>query len=157
MASMTAFDTLAEDHWSNTERANAELVHRFVELLMNDHDFDTIRDEFAGTPYVQHNRTIPDGLEGVLATIGRTVKRYPEYSYDVKRLIPSGDVVVVFSHATMKAADRGDDEKGVIIFDMWRVEDGNVVEHWDSIQALDLPMRMYLASTSGKISLRKVT
>ena len=39
----------------------------------------------------------------------------------------------------------------MIIFDMWRIEDGVLVEHWDSLQALDLPLRMYQAATGGRI------
>ena len=59
--------------------------------------------------------------------------------------------MVVLSHATIRSSHRGDDRKGYIIFDMWRLEDGVLVEHWDSLQALDLPMRMFQAATGGRV------
>ena len=118
---------------------------------MNDHDFDAVLEHFGNASYVQHNRTMPDGMGGVVETVKRLVKRFPEYSYDVKNIIASGDSVVFHSHVTMRKAHRGNERKGLIIFDMWRIEDGAIVEHWDSLQALDLPMRLYLAASSGKI------
>ncbi len=145
------FDTLARADWSESERANARQVHRFIQLLMNDHDFQSVREEFGGSPYTQHNRTMSDGLIGVLESVERLVRRFPEFSYDVKQMVSSGDRVVAFSHATMRSSHRGDDRKGMIIFDMWRLEDGALVEHWDSLQALDLPMRLFQAASSGRI------
>ncbi|MDJ0790601.1 MAG: ester cyclase [Acidimicrobiia bacterium] len=151
MAPTIDFDTVAEANWTETERANAEQVHRFIQLLMNDHDFPAVREEFGGSVYTQHNRTMADGLEGVLESVERLVNRFPEFSYDVKQLVSSGDTVIAFSHATMRASHRDDDRKGWIIFDMWRLEDGRLVEHWDSLQALDLPMRLFQAATGGRV------
>ena len=145
------FDTTARADWSVAERANAQRVHRFIQLLMNDHDFHAVREEFGGSPYTQHNRTMTDGLGGVLEAVERLVERFPEFSYDVKHMVSSGDLVVVLSHATMRSSHRGNDRKGMIIFDMWRLEDGAIVEHWDSLQALDLPMRLFQAASGGRI------
>ncbi len=144
-------DGLIRSHWTEAETTNARLIHGFVQTLMNDHDFDAVLEHFGNASYVQHNRTMTDGINGVVETVERLVKRFSEYSYDVKNIIASGDRVVFHSHVTMRKSHRGDESKGLIIFDMWRIEDGAIVEHWDSLQALDLPMRMYLASTGGKI------
>ncbi len=145
------FDSLAQSHWTKAERTNARLVRDFVQMLMNDHDFDGVLERFGGGSYVQHNRTMASGLHGVIATVGRLVKRFPGYSYDVKNIIASGDRVVFHSHVTMREAHRGNERKGMIIFDMWGIEDGAIVEHWDSLQALDLPMRIVLAAGGGRI------
>ena len=51
----------------------------------------------------------------------------------------------------LKSADRGNDKKGWNIVDMWKLEDGKIVEHWDSIQSLDLMMRIYSAYAGGQI------
>jgi predicted SnoaL-like aldol condensation-catalyzing enzyme len=146
-----AFDSLARADWSESERTNAQQVIRFIQLLMNDHDFRTVREEYGGSPYTQHNRSMADGLSGVLESVERLTKRFPEFSYDIKQVVSSGDRVVVLSHATMRSSDRGDDRKGMIIFDMWRLEDGALVEHWDSLQALDLPMRLIQTASGGRI------
>ena len=151
MAPTIDFERLAQSHWSETERSNARLVSDFVQMLMNDHDIEGVRTQFGGGAYVQHNRTMPTGIPGVTATIERLVKRFPGYSYDVKNIIASGDKVVLHSHVTMQEKHRGNERKGFIIFDMWQVEDGAIVEHWDSMQALDLPMRMYMTATGGRV------
>ncbi len=38
------------------------------------------------------------------------------------------------------------------IIDTWRIEDGRIVEHWDSIQALDFSMRVYSLISGGDIA-----
>ena len=151
MAPTIDFDRIAQGDWTDSERANAHHVQRFVQLLMNDHDFGAVRDGFGGSPYTQHNRSMEDGLPGVIESVERLVSRFPEFAYDVKQVISSGDRVVTLSHATMRSSDRGNVRKGMIIFDMWRIEDGVLVEHWDSLQALDLPLRMYQAATGGRV------
>ena len=148
---LTDLATLSQDHWTDDEHRNAELAHRFIQLLMNDHDFDAVRAQFGQSSYIQHNRSIPDGIEGVIEYVQGLVKRFPGYAYDVKQIVASGDRVVLFSHATMRPNDRDDQSKGFVIFDMWRIEDGNLVEHWDSLQALALPMRMIMTATGGRI------
>ena len=151
MQSTIEFDTLAQPHWSDSERSNAALALRFVQLLMNDHDFEAVRKEFGTGPYTQHNRSMRDGIPGVIEAVEQIVKRFPEYGYDVKSIIASGDRVVFQSHATMRESHRGNDRKGFNIFDTWKVKDAALVEHWDSLEPIDLPMRLYFALTGGRV------
>ena len=138
------------DHWTDQEHANAELVVDFVQHLMNDHDFDYVREHFGTKHYLQHNRSMRDGLEGVLDYISNLIKRYPDYTYDVKHIYVDGDMVIVQSHSTIQKKHRGNPDKGVNIFDAWRVHDGAIVEHWDAIQAVDGFMRTVSLMTGGK-------
>jgi len=41
--------------------------------------------------------------------------------------------------------------QGMNITDTWRLEGGRIVEHWDSIQALDVFMRLYSLMSGGTI------
>lgn len=149
-------DTLAIDltdlrrpTWTQQEASNAELAAEFVRLLMNEHDFDAVRDRFGSGAYVQHNHGIGDGIEGVLATVGGLVRRFPEYAYDVKSVLVDGDMVVFHSHVTLRRSHRGNPRKGFNIMDRWRVVDGRLVEHWDAMQPIDLFGRCYLLLTGG--------
>ena len=144
-------EDLRRPTWSDEEETNAALVAEFVGLLMNEHDFEAIRQRFGSSDYVQHNHSIADGIEGVIATISNLVKRFPEYSYDVKHIFVDGDMVVLHSHATLKRPHRGNARKGFNITDRWRVVDGEIVEHWDSIQAIDLFGRIYALVTGGSV------
>ena len=138
-----------KDHWTTEERANAALVLDFFQILMNDHDFDGTLTRHGDSPYVQHNRAIPDGIAGLVGYVKNLVRRFPDYAFDVKRVIASGDLVVLHSHATFKAAHRGNESKGFIITDTFRLEDGRLAEHWDAIQPIDFMTRLLILIIGG--------
>jgi len=144
-------DSLAKANWSEQELANVRLVGEFVQKLMNDHDFDYVLKHFSNSRYTQHNRNLPDKMEGLVGFLDDFVKDYPDYSYDVKHIYADGDYVIFHSHATLKREDRGNDQKGMNIIDSWKIKDGEIVEHWDSIQALDGFMRFYSLISGGNI------
>ena len=152
MANLTIdFDSLKQEHWSSKELRNAELISDFVQHLMNDHDFDYVLETYGNANYVQHNRTIPDGMVALVGFVQAFAKRFPEYTYDVKSIIADGDYVTFHSHATINKRHRGNDKKGLNIIDTWRLKDGDIVEHWDAIQPLDGFMRFYALLTGGRI------
>jgi len=138
-------------HWSEKELQNVELIVDFVQHLMNDHDFDYIKKNFGSHPYVQHNRGIPDGMQGLIEYVSGFAQKYPDYTYDVKSIYVDGDHVIFHSQATIKKEHRGDDSKGFNIIDTWRIEDGQIVEHWDSLQPMDKSSRFFVWMSGGKV------
>ena len=144
------FDALKKNHWSEKELENAELLTDFVQNLMNNHDFDYVMEKFNNDRYVQHNRAIPDGINGLVEYVKGFVKRFPDYTYDVKRIFADGDNIVFHSQATVNKKHRGNEKKGFNIIDTWKVEDGKIVEHWDAIQPIDGFMRFYIWLIGGK-------
>ncbi|MEM1055810.1 MAG: nuclear transport factor 2 family protein [Bacteroidota bacterium] len=139
------------DSWTPQETENVTTVLGFVQRLMNDHDLDGVKSTYGDHPYVQHNRAIPDGIEALADYVGAFAKRFPEYSYDVKRVLCDGEFVTFHSHATVKHAHRGGDSKGFNIIDTWRIEDGRIADHWDAVQPLDGFMRFYVWLTGGAV------
>ena len=144
-------ENLKKSHWTPEEVGNVEIIVDFVQRLMNDHDFDYVIENYANSSYTQHNRNIPDGIEGLVDVLKNLTKRFPDYCYDVKQILADGDQVVFHSHATMRRVDRGNDKKGLNITDNWKIRDGQIVEHWDSIQPIDGSMRFYVLLNGGKI------
>lgn len=144
-------DLLQSNNWNEVEQKNVQTLAEFVQLLMNDHNFQEVLNRFDNSEYTQHNRGIPDGLKNLVTYIQNFTQRFPEYTYDVKKIIADGDYVVFHSHVTIKKNHRGNDKKGLNIIDTWKVKDGIIVEHWDSIQPLDFFMRMYVLFNGGKI------
>lgn len=144
-------DALQKSHWTEREKANATIVTDFVQHLMNNHDFEYVLAHYNDSAYVQHNRNLPDKVTGLVGFLKEFVAEYPEYTYDVKHIYVDGDYVIFHSHATLNKEDRGNDEKGMNIVDTWRLEDGRIVEHWDSIQGLDTFMRFYSLISGGDI------
>jgi len=118
---------------------------------MNDHDFDQVLSTHGSDNYVQHNRNIPDGIPALVAFVRDFAKRFPDYTYDVKRILADGETVTFHSHATVNSKHRGDDGKGLNIIDIWQVQNGQITRHWDAIQPLDAFMRSYVLLTGGRI------
>ena len=88
--------------------------------------------KFLGGQYKQHNPTAGDGAEGLKAFIEFLKTRFPAQRGEIKRVIAEGDLVMLHVHST-----RGDGTPGRAIIDIFRVQNGKVVEHWDVIQ--DIP------------------
>lgn len=145
------FEALKESHWSEQELKNAELITDFVQHLMNNHNFDYILEKYGHSNYIQHNLSMPEGIQGVVTYVQDFVKKFPEFMYDVKYILSSGDMVLFHSHVTTKAKNRGNERKGFIITDRWKVADGEIVEHWDAIQPINTFMRLYAFLAGGKI------
>jgi len=145
-------DAHLQNHWTPAEATNASIVLDFLQHLMNDHDFAYVRETYGHSAYRQHNRSIPNGIRGVAGYVEELTKRFPAYSYDVKRVIASGDFVVIHSHVTMKAKQRGDASQGFIITDTFRLEDGQLAEHWDAVQPIDVFTRLIFLMSGGKIA-----
>lgn len=145
-------DSLQKANWTEQELNNAKIVTDFVQNLMNNHNFEYVLEHYNDSAYVQHNRNLPDKVTGLVGFLEEFVEEYPDYSYDVKHIYADGDFVIFHSHATLNKEDRGNDQKGMNIIDTWRIEEGRIVEHWDSIQALDFSMRVYSLISGGDIA-----
>ena len=144
-------ENLQRSTWSQQERESAQLVVDFVEQLMNQHAFDYVLEKYGQGSYIQHNRSMANGIPGVVAAVKALTKRFPEFSYAVKNIYVDDDRVTLHTHATMRAKDRGNEKKGFIIFDTWKVVDGKLVEHWDALQPLDWGMRLFNLFSGGSI------
>lgn len=144
-------ESFQKKKWSDKELKNAKLITDFVQNLMNNHNFEYVLEKYNDDSYIQHNRNLPDGIDGLVGFLQEFVKDYPDYSYEVKHIYVDGDFVIFHSHATLKEKDRGNDRKGMNIIDTWRIENGKIVEHWDSIQALDTLLRFNFWMNGGKL------
>jgi len=143
-------EKLKKDSWSEEEYQNAELVIDFVQNIMNNHNFNYVRKTYGHGRYKQHNQTMTDGLEGVLKVVSDFTKSFPDFTYDVKHMYVDGPNVIVHAHATADIKHRGNPQKGMNIIDVWKVENGQLVEHWDAVQPIHTFMRMYALFSGGK-------
>lgn len=143
-------NTLKKDSWTEQEYENAVIVVDFVQHIMNNHNFDYIREKFGNHPYKQHNQSMVDGIEGVLKVMTDFSKRYPDFTYEVKHVYVDGSYVTVHSHATSKKEHRGNPQKGMNIMDIWKVENRKIVEHWDAVQPIHGAMRLLFWMIGGK-------
>ena len=104
---------------------NKQTVVAYYELAFNGHRPEEAVERYVGSEYIQHNPQAPDGAEAFIAF----VKAFPEISVDIRRVIAEGDLVV--THGVVKF---GAEDAGTVAVDIFRLEDGKVVEHWDVLQ-----------------------
>ena len=145
------FNKFTKQHWTETESENVKVVIDFFQHLMNEHDFEYTIKTYGNTSYLQHNRAIPNEIEGLVGYVKNMTKRFPDYSFDVKNIFADGDFVILHSHTTMKKKHRGNEKKGFIITDTFKLKNGKLVEHWDAIQPIDLATRFLFLMIGGKI------
>ena len=124
-------DTACSEVGAEQER-NKAVVLRYMQEVINGRDLDLL-DEIMATDWIAHNPTEPNGREGLKAVFGGMFEQFPEIHTDVKRIIAEGDLVVVHSHYTARAEDRGNDwaPGSGAVADIFRLADGKIVEHWD--------------------------
>ncbi|HTV80338.1 MAG TPA: nuclear transport factor 2 family protein [Steroidobacteraceae bacterium] len=111
--------------------ANKKIAVAFYEASINQKDF-AAASRYLGPTYKQHNPTAKDGAEGLKAFIEFLKAKYPRQHGDIRQVIAEGDLVALHVHST-----RDDGTPGRAIVDIFRLEHGKVVEHWDVIQ--DIP------------------
>ena len=110
--------------------ANKKTVMAFYEAGLNNKDFDAAS-KLIGARYVQHNPLIADGIEGFKAFVGFLKERFPNLRGEIKRVFAEGDYVILHAHGV-----RVPGQPGSAIVDIFKLEDGKIVEHWDVMQAV---------------------
>ncbi|MEM8976582.1 MAG: nuclear transport factor 2 family protein [Pseudomonadota bacterium] len=115
----------------------SEVVLAATDAIFVRFDVEAAEDLLA-SDYIQHNATIPTGAKPILELV--PVLRDSGISIEIHRVIAEGNLVVV--HATYSNAQvLGGDT--LVAFDVYRVENGRIKEHWDNLR--ELPEK----STSG--------
>lgn len=115
---------------ANVQDTNKKTVLAFYEAGLNQKDFDTAS-KYIGPRYVQHNPTAPDGPEGFKAFLGFLREKFPDSHSDIKQVFADGDYVILHVHAVREKGSRGS-----AIVDIFKLEDGKIVEHWDVVQPI---------------------
>jgi predicted SnoaL-like aldol condensation-catalyzing enzyme len=106
-------------------------VDFYKKALFEGHVDDAFR-LYAGVPYRQHNPLIEDGMEGVKKFVAFVMANHPGAHCEIKRVFADGDHVILHSHWH----GLSDNPRGEAVVDIFRLEGGKVVEHWDVIQPI---------------------
>ncbi len=137
LVSLAVSPALAAD--AATQEANKKVVLEFYDAALNRKDFDAAAKYF-GPHYIQHNPTAPDGIEGFKGFLGFLREKFPDSRSEIKRAFADGDYVILHVHSVREKGTRGR-----AIVDIFRLENGKIVEHWDVVQ--DIPEKA--ANTNG--------
>jgi predicted ester cyclase len=121
-----------------------KLGHRFAEI-MSSHDVSRL-DEIKAADYVNHNAFAEPGLEGSKKVLGAIVAGVPDLKVTAEDVFASADGSRVVGRYRYEGTHTGNllgyagTGKPFVMrsIDIWRVEDGKFVEHWDELNTLEV-------------------
>ena len=113
---------ITDEHLTDQNKA---LVASFVDDVLVNHRTEKIVD-YVGEEYIQHNPQVPDGIEALkefMAGPGADM-----IYRNVFKIIGQGNFVMVYSQVFLG--------QELAVFDLFRLADGKIVEHWDNMEPM---------------------
>lgn len=110
--------------------ANKGLVQSYVENILFGKNPELLNSYFDGDRYIQHSPHIGDGLSGLHEALQALSERNIEFKYtQLHQVIGQGDFVLTVSEGLF-------DGQPTAFYDLFRVENGKIAEHWDVVEAI---------------------
>ena len=126
----TQLDGATEIQDLDQTQANKDLVADFVSTILMKGEMDKVGDFIAGDNYLQHNPGVADGLSGLGAALEAMAAQGIMMEYDtVHKVLGEGNFVLTMSEGKLGGA-------ATSYYDLFRIEDGKIVEHWDVIEPI---------------------
>ncbi len=106
---------------------NHNLIKSFFDEVLVGGQFDRLDHYIDSEGYTEHNSDMVDGLPALRASLSNTtkVKRYDK----LHRLLAEGSFVLSVGEGFLDGVHSS-------FYDLYRVAEGKVVEHWDTIEAV---------------------
>ncbi len=123
--------------------ANKALVKGFIDDVLINGKNEKVTDYVSTSQYLQHNSAVADGLDGLGAALKYFAENglVMEYS-KVHKVLGEGNFVLTMSEGKFGKGDQ------VAYYDLFRVEDNKIVEHWDIIE--NIPAESEWKNSNGK-------
>ncbi len=123
---------LSGDRPSNKSSANVmqnrKIVEEFARLFYSERNVKQAFERYVVRDYIQHNPGIADSRDAAVAVLAPMFSEAGR-EFRIHKILVDGDMAVIHVHAIPKSG-----AKGASVFDMYRLRDGKIVEHWDAIQ-----------------------
>ena len=127
--------------------ANKVLAVSLIEDVLMGKDPGKITDYINAEQYAQHNPDIKDGLSGLLEYVDTLTAQNNMFEYTkIHQVLGEGNFVLTVSEGEWSG-------KTHAFYDLFRAEDGKLVEHWDVIQPVPTEN---LANTNGMFGFRTI-
>lgn len=107
---------------------NRAIVTEFARLFYIERDVRGAFETYVAPDYIQHNPGLADGREAAIAALAPMFADRTK-TFTIKRILVDGDMAVIHVHVRPTPQSRG-----AAVFDMYRLANGRIVEHWDAIQ-----------------------
>ena len=121
---------------------NKALVRSFVDDILVNGRMERLAGYYDADRYIQHNPQIADGLSGLGAALTAMADKGIAMKYDrIHRVLGEGDFVLVASEGSFAG-------EHTAFYDLFRVQDGKIAEHWDTIETI--PPKAAWLNDNGK-------
>jgi predicted SnoaL-like aldol condensation-catalyzing enzyme len=124
---------------------NRTLVAQAMDALFVDFDVSAV-DRYFAEPFVDHDAAFQSGLEPLRAAV-RQLAKTPGFKYERVRVLADGDMAAV--HGRYAGTDGAQ-----VAFDVFRIQSGKIVEHWDALQAETAPNPSHRTELDGTTQVR---
>jgi predicted SnoaL-like aldol condensation-catalyzing enzyme len=111
--------------YTKQEEKNLKAVLDFYDVVINGQQYSRVY-EFVDKNYIQHKPEVEDGPEGLLDFVRWIYSQSPQHKARIIRSFVDGDYVILHVHVI-----NGAEAKDIAVIDIFRVEDGMLMEHWD--------------------------
>lgn len=109
---------------------NRELIKGFLRDVMQNRAPEKTPSYFDGDSYIQHNPSIADGLSGLGAALAAMAGQGIAMVYDrVHQVLAQGNYVLAVSEGSFGGVPTS-------FYDLWRVQNGRIAEHWDVMETI---------------------
>ncbi len=120
--------------------ANKALAVALIEDVLMGRDPARITDYISAESYAQHNPMIADGLDGIIEAVETLTAQGNMFVYtEIHAVLGEGNFVLTVSEGEWSGQTHA-------FYDLFRMDDGMIVEHWDVIQPVPTEG---LANTNG--------
>ena len=110
--------------------ANKQLVRAFVDDILVNGRREKLGGYFNGDKYIQHNPQIADNLSGLGSALQAMAAQGITMKYErVHKVLGERNFVLVVSEGAFGG-------KQTSFYDLFRVENGKIAEHWDAIETI---------------------
>jgi predicted SnoaL-like aldol condensation-catalyzing enzyme len=122
--------------------ANKAVARRLVQDILVNRKLDKFPGYCDGENYTQHHPQIPDGVSTLIELFKSTAAAGTGSKYDrIHLVLGEGNFVLITSEGSFKGQPTS-------FYDLFRFENGKVVEHWDIIETI--PPRSEWKNDNGK-------
>lgn len=111
-----------------TEQANLNHVMAMYRDVLIAMDPDKV-DQYLSPNYIQHSSLAEPGLPALKRWLAHVRQESPNARQTIHRAFAEDEHVIVHVHVV-----RWPDDPGLAVVDIFRCENGQIVEHWDVVQ-----------------------
>lgn len=110
---------------------NKELVYNFWLNVLQAKNMKDV-DKYMAKDYIQHNPTVPTGRKAFVKFFSQFKQQPVKPTIDnLVSIVAERDLVVLAFRRTLKDPKNNDKTYTTTWFDMLRIKNGKIVEHWD--------------------------